>query len=371
MNKGFLILFFGGMNMRNKTKVLAICEALIPSAIIGVLAVLNHLRLKGDIDLKYLNTSQVRKEHVDPIDVLICIRGNKQKELQIVDYCKKNNKYVLYFLDDDFLGITPNAGELYKYFNENKVRKRLCSIMKSSDCLWTPSDNIRKKYGYLFNKSLCTDAPALLLDKNRSINCNRCDPCNCCINRITIGFAGSLFYGDYIDRFLKEPIKKITKKYGNRVQFEIFGPKPPGVSKFGIHYIPPTQSFSEYARIMKSRKWDIAFSALEPSEFNSCKYYIKYLDYAAIGAAGIYTCTEPYTNIIENKKNGLLVSNTIENWTNAFEYLIQNTEKRLNIQKEAYAQIKTKFNIDYISNTIIKSIPQIVQYKAACNTCSF
>jgi glycosyltransferase involved in cell wall biosynthesis len=81
--------------------------------------------------------------------------------------------------------------------------------------------------------------------------------------------------------------------------------------------------------------WDIAISPLQNTPFNNCKSDIKFLDYASIGTAGIYSQSPVYSSVVRSQHNGWLAENSSEAWEEALETLIQDTALRLKIAQNA------------------------------------
>ena len=61
--------------------------------------------------------------------------------------------------------------------------------------------------------------------------------------------------------------------------------------------------------LQRSVRWDVAIAPLEDDPFNACKSNLKQLDYAALGAAGVFGASVPYRDSVVDGENGLLVPN--------------------------------------------------------------
>lgn len=343
-----------------KTNVLAFCYKTIPSAVIGVIKPLENMHQRQILNFKYKETRNITQQDIELADVIVCIRGAEEVEVQIVDRCKNQGKYVINYLDDDLLNIYSLSKSYNKaYFEKESVRNNLNLIMEKSHCLWTTNNKIAVKYSSVFEKIIVTNAPALLLNykDNKIIESKNKE-------FITIGFAGGIDHREFFERILIRPFRHILDKYKDKVKIEIFGFMP-----FYMHYLPLTyyeykENYNEYKSFMNLREWDIALAPLENTLFHSCKYFNKFLEYGAIKAAGIYSNVEPYTLIVKNNNNGLLVDNNTKDWLNAITDLINNEQKRMDIINNAYLLLKDEFNVDKIACDIIKVIPELYQYKA-------
>ncbi|MCT4686669.1 glycosyltransferase [Vallitalea sp.] len=343
-----------------KTNVLAFCFKTIPSAIIGIIKPLQLLQKQQLLNFVYKESRQVTNEDISIADVIICIRGAEQLDINIITLGKNKGKYLIYFLDDDLLNIGGLSRSYNKaYFERKDIKDNIKSIMDTCHCLWTTNKNIAEKYKDSFEKVSLTNAPALLLENDKPKIMQSNNPSG----TITIGFAGGTDHKTYFNQILYKPFQSIINKYSHKIKIEIVGFKNYSMRNIPITVFPYRENYEQYISFMLSRKWDMAVAPLNNTEFHSCKYFNKFLEYSSIGATGIYSNVEPFTYIVKNKENGLLVDNTINEWTNGLMYLIDNVEKRLDISSNAYEFVKENFDINKVADEICSSIPQLVNYE--------
>lgn len=344
------------MNSR-KTRVLAFCLSSIPSALVGVVYPLENISSRGYIEFKFIETLKLKRNDLAEADVIICIRSSEQIEYEIIKECRRLGKYIIYFLDDDLLNI-PRTAKSALYFDNPVIKRNIKSIMQTSDCLWTTNINIEKKYSQYFKNSITLHAPALLYDKKeKSVITDK-------HSKVKIGFAGGIDHSDFLNEILEEPIKRIFELYRDEVEFEFFGAKPKFIDKFNMNFIPHESNYKKYKETIINRGWDIALAPLANTEFHSCKYFNKFLEYGSIGVAAIYSNVEPFTFIVKNGKNGLLADNNTDSWVNCLKQLIDNSDIRKKIADNAEKNIEEMFTTDKVANSIIEQITQITSYLA-------
>ena len=63
---------------------------------------------------------------------------------------------------------------------------------------------------------------------------------------------------------------------------------------------------------MKESNFNIGFAPLDNTYFANRKYFNKYIEYTKFGILGMYSNTMPYTLIVKDKENGILVDNSSE-----------------------------------------------------------
>jgi glycosyltransferase involved in cell wall biosynthesis len=120
----------------------------------------------------------------------------------------------------------------------------------------------------------------------------------------------------------------------------------PALEGLPIRFVSPKPDEVEYPLFMlwfTSRLgWDIALSPLADTPFNRCKSDIKFLDYSAIGAAGIYSRVPAYESSVEHLKTGWLIKNDVEAWTEAIEELLCNNHLRAHLSQNATRYLYTE-----------------------------
>jgi len=342
------------VNQMVKSNVLAFCIKKIPSSILGVIEPLTQLDNQNVINFEFIESSFVDKNHIAKADVVICIRGSEELDLKIIRECRRLNKYIIYFMDDDLLNIPSSAGSS-AYYNHESIRHNIITLMKESDCLWTTNTNIARKYADLVTKTAVLNAPALHLNKRLYVK-EANDP-------IVIGFAGSLDHAGFLDQLLNKTILNLLEKYPN-IKFEFYGAKPSLVDEYKLTHIPYENDYSKYSEVIVSRNWDIGLAPLQDSDFHKSKYFNKYLEYSSKQIVGVYSNIEPYTFIVKNGVNGFLVNNTTDEWTETLSYLIEHKKARNNVITESFRDVQNNFSLSSITEGIKSKIPEIMNYKA-------
>jgi glycosyltransferase involved in cell wall biosynthesis len=86
---------------------------------------------------------------------------------------------------------------------------------------------------------------------------------------------------------------------------------------------------------------NIGLAPLRPSLFNRSKSEIKFLEYAAAGAAVIASRHGPYERVIEQGVTGLLVNSPHE-WTSALNQLATDPGMRMDLALNGLAYARTR-----------------------------
>jgi glycosyltransferase involved in cell wall biosynthesis len=82
-------------------------------------------------------------------------------------------------------------------------------------------------------------------------------------------------------------------------------------------------------------RWDLALAPLVDTPFTRCKSDLKHLDYAALGAAGLFSRVEPYAATLRHGETGWLVPNQPGAWESALERLLDDAALRARLAQNA------------------------------------
>lgn len=81
--------------------------------------------------------------------------------------------------------------------------------------------------------------------------------------------------------------------------------------------------------------WDIGIAPLADTPFNRAKSDLKHLDYAAQGAAGIFSRVSSYRHTVRDGETGLLVPNSVEAWVAGLDRLVGDAALRVRLSSGA------------------------------------
>ena len=162
-------------------------------------------------------------------------------------------------------------------------------------------------------------------------------------DRVVIGYMGTITHDEDL-RMILPALESINHRYPGRIEVQIVGVLRSEETKkellgLPVRYVEFRPEEYEYPMFMLwytgHIRWDIAISPLRETPFTRCKSDIKYLDYAAIGAAGIFSQSPAYTSTIHHKEDGWIAENTPQAWEEALETLVQDSSLRLKIARNA------------------------------------
>src|SRR6185295_2623792 len=84
---------------------------------------------------------------------------------------------------------------------------------------------------------------------------------------------------------------RLLQRYGDRVRIHFWSGTPPPALE-GLAQVTWTPmhilSYAEYAATLQQQRIDICLAPLRDNLFNRCKSAIKFIEYSALGVAGVY-----------------------------------------------------------------------------------
>jgi len=180
-----------------------------------------------------------------------------------------------------------------------------------------------------------------------------------------IGFMGTLTHDEDLimvapalqelwKRHPKEFIVEIVGVAGNPASLEALAGMP-------VRLITPPPEEQEYPLFLlwlsSHVDWDIAIAPLVDNPFTRCKSDIKFLDYCAIGAAGIYSNVPAYSSSVRHLDTGWLVENQVDAWVDALEEMLSNSELRVKISENASVYLQTERLLMEKAHLWLKALP--------------
>ncbi len=161
---------------------------------------------------------------------------------------------------------------------------------------------------------------------------------------LTIGYMGSNSHKPDLE-FISPVLIELLQLYPEKIRLHFWGITPPA-ELLAFPQVSCTQeyqnSYQDFAAFFQKQTADIFIAPLVDNLFNRCKSPIKYFEYSALGAPGVYSRLEPYSEVISHGVNGLLAGSLAE-WKANLVDLIENASTRLQLAQGAQANIRAKY----------------------------
>jgi glycosyltransferase involved in cell wall biosynthesis len=157
-----------------------------------------------------------------------------------------------------------------------------------------------------------------------------------------IGFMGTYTHDEDLMVVL-QPLREVLRKHGDNIEAEFVGGFADPALMRAFEGLPVrvvnVEGNTEYPAfvrwMMQNLRWDLAIAPLEDNPFTHCKSDIKFLDYSALGIAGIYSRVPAYETTVRHLETGYLSSNLPNAWREAFEILFADDFLREKLARQA------------------------------------
>lgn len=303
------------------------------------------------IAVRFVSVSKLAHSDLSWCDALYMIRPNNAVFGRIAKISRQYGIIVVFFLDDDLLHLPEGNADI-------PWRKSgLAYTARRSDIIVSSSPYICRNYSKSFavNRRFSIDAAV----PPRNIR-KHDDGRN---ERIKIVYAAGLAHKSLFDRFIKPILTQLDEKCGEKISITFMGVHPElDVSNYNmpINYID-SLPLNEYRAKIAEENFDIGLAPLTTSEFTKCKYFNKFIEYAMFGIVGLYSDTEPYTFVIKDKENGILVKDEPSDWLRAICIAVEDGDLIKKCRENSYDLLTNRFASDKIMDQFIAAIPEIVK----------
>lgn len=159
---------------------------------------------------------------------------------------------------------------------------------------------------------------------------------------IKIAYGGSRSHAGELD-FIRPVFSELKRLYGDRIRLSLWG---------GFDFPPELQgqlfhrdwfrSAPEYFKALSQYRPDIFLCPLIPSEFNSCRSPIKWMEGSLAGASCVLSDHLPYSGVVEEGVTGKVVpQHSVECWVEMVSHLIDHPHKIVELNTEARRRVKS------------------------------
>jgi glycosyltransferase involved in cell wall biosynthesis len=165
---------------------------------------------------------------------------------------------------------------------------------------------------------------------------------------LTIGYMGTHSHLPDLN-YITPVLLDLIDRYPQRIRFHFWGLQPPSdlASRPQVKWTSTFfDSYKDFASFFQTQWADIFMAPLVDNPFNRCKSPLKFLEYGALGAPGVFSCPGPYEEIVIPGKNGLLAS-TADEFKACLIRLIENNDLRFRLAVQAQETIKTDWLLSH------------------------
>ena len=157
---------------------------------------------------------------------------------------------------------------------------------------------------------------------------------------VRIVFAGTPSHAPDLE-IVTPALTRIKERFGNGVELFFMGCAPKSLE---ATVLPFSEDYAAYARALSSLAPDIGIAPLGDTAFNRCKSAVKWLEYSALGAAGVYADLPPYS-VVRPGISGLKAAGDERAWEEALVRLIEDASFRNEMGQRARSEVLGRWGL--------------------------
>jgi glycosyltransferase involved in cell wall biosynthesis len=180
------------------------------------------------------------------------------------------------------------------------------------------------------------------------------------LNPIKIVYAAQRESGEKLFPQISPAIETILQRYGDRVQVAFLGYNPRNLLRYPqVTQVPFNANYAEFFQSFTREGYAIGLAPMLQDTFYQCKTDLKFRDYAAAGAAGIYTDCPLFRNRVTHGETGLLVADSADAWRDALITLIEHPEQIEHIRANARRFAESRYNMEQVGSMWMESFAKV------------
>lgn len=244
---------------------------------------------------------------------------------------------LIYTLDDNFLDL--NTTRPWEPLPSSELRNIVMYLARNADGIIASTEALGQRFARLSNNIVVV--PNAIDERlfGPPVRPARSS------GPLTIGYMGTRTHERDLMMILR-PLRGVLRRHRTKLRLELVGvaANPRLLSLFeGVRVTfldpGPDSAYPRFPAWMRRKlQWDIALAPLEDNAFTRCKSDLKYLDYGALGIAGVFSDVEPYRTV-RSRETGLVVPNHPDAWEQALEELVRNEELRRHVADRACKEV--------------------------------
>lgn len=257
---------------------------------------------------------------------------------RVIQSARRQGKPVVFDLDDLLLSLPEDHPDRLRQYYAPSLLPMLQALMEA-DLVTVPTPKLRDVLaGYSRNLAVL---PNYLDDGLWRLK----PPATTSSSQVlTIGYMGTDSHKPDLE-FVTPVLLDLAKRYPQRVRFRFWGVQPSAEMRSlpQVEWTPLySLSYKEFAAFFQTQSADIFIAPLADNAFNRCKSPLKFLEYSALGAPGVFSRMETYTDLVGHGQNGLLAGSP-EEWEACLVQLIEDDDLRLRLATNAQATIRANW----------------------------
>lgn len=304
----------------------------------------------GDVTTRYLLSKDVKELDLNWCDACYAIRPSSVYTLNIARVIKASGRLFISLFDDDLLNISKSSSLYWRV-------KYMKSCMMSSDAILTGNPQLIESYKQIAPKIKFILSQTFVLESD-------IQPIREVGDVIKISYVASRDHTELFETYIR-PIIDDVLALSPKIELHLMGVDPDLSHIRSCNQIisHPVRSYEAYKFFMRSNHFDIGLAPLNDDDFSNKKYFRKYIDYAEFGVLGLYSNCLPYTLVVKDGYNGILVDNDVKEWKKALIYAVDNISSMKGIVRNSQNHLRSDFSLNNVRNQFWSELDPVISKK--------
>jgi GT2 family glycosyltransferase/glycosyltransferase involved in cell wall biosynthesis len=354
-----------------KPKILVIPEIFnsfpSPCAYVRALLPFTHHSIRSNFDVTIGRVDDLQLYNPDLVFTQRIAVEHTNELQKLLDFARKRSAKLVFDLDDNLLEVPTDHPDTLTYQNRAKIVKELVS---ESSSVWVSTEYL-KNCVKDFNSHVVVIPNALddriWLANNGKEGLLPC-PGSWTDGPVKILYMGTKTHDKDFD-LIRPVFRELFHKWGNTFQLDVLGVVNSSVQEewYNLMCAPEnsTQTYPAFVTwLRKINCHHIGISPICDNHFSRSKSPIKFMDYSALGLASIVSDVEPYQFVIKNKKNGIIVKNSTEDWFDALDFMLSHEMERGMMRWAAYTDLRANHTLKQINVLRVHNLQKILAEEA-------
>ena len=158
-------------------------------------------------------------------------------------------------------------------------------------------------------------------------------------------------------RFVLSAWREVVSRSERSLALTLVGEFPSEMGE-GIEVVPRTEaSHEDFVRALRARnQWDVA---LLPADESSVDSDLRFLAYAALGAATVGSNRGPHVQFARHGENAFLVPNTPEDWIDGLRRVVDDSTFRQSLAERAVYDLETRYSLNQHASSYLRAYADV------------